>query len=267
MVLTRREYNRLLWRQAASGMGLWAHVGFVAVALAVAGVRYLRTQSFQAELAPNIGIPLAVVVALEVVWLFLRRFLFAPYEVHLQQQTSGGGRDSEIEELKQQLNKLPRPRLLLTYTVESLKGLEDEVSNPPILLHNDGNAAAVEASIDSLQLTPLIKVNFVPVQQIAGQDTAVIAPRVEIRTASGGWELEHNEKHFGLAIQRAHAELAHRNVKTQGGSRRWTMTVRYYDSGGTPYTQDYELLLHVPTMKAWTVFVPPAAAAEISSKP
>ena len=264
MVVTRREYNRRLWKQGLSGMGWRTHLGFLFIGLVVGGVRYLRTQSFQPERVLDIAIPLAVVVVLEVVWMFFRRFLFAPYELYVKQMSSGGGRESEIEKLKQQVNTLPRPRLLLTYTVESLKGLEDEVSNPPILLHNDGHAAAVEAAIDPLQLTPLIKVTFSSVQQISGQDTAVVAPRVEIRTESGGWELEHNEKHFGLAIQRAHAELAHRNVKTQGGSRRWTMTVRYYDSSGQPYAQDYELMLHVPTMKAWTVFVP---AGEVSSKP
>ncbi len=264
MVVTRREYNRLLWRQAAAGMGLWAHLGFVAVALGLAAFLYLRAPSaFQTDLVRNIAIPVGAALVLEVLWLFLRRFLSAPYELYTKQSASGT-RDSEIEALKQQVNKLPRPRLLLTYTVESLKGLEDEVSNPPILLHNDGQAAAVEASIDPLQLTPLIKVTFASAQHLASQDTAVVAPRVEIRTESGGWELEHNEKHFGLAIQRAHAELVHRNVKTQHGSRRWTMTVRYYDSGGTPYTQDYELMLHVPTMKAWTVFVP---AGELSSRP
>lgn len=265
MVVTRREYNRLLWRQAVAGMGLWAHLGFVGVALVAAGLLYLRAPSaFQADLVRNVAISLGVAVVLEVVWLFLRRFLSAPYELYTKQFAGGGTRDSEIEALKQQVNKLPRPRLLLTYTVESLKGLEDEVSNPPILLHNDGQATAVEASIDPLQLTPLIKVTFASVQHLAGQDTALVAPRVEIRTESGGWELEHNEKHFGLAIQRAHAELVHRNVKTQQGSRRWTMTVRYYDSGGAPYTQDYELMLHIPTMKAWTVFVP---AGGLSPKP
>jgi hypothetical protein len=263
MVLTRREYNRLLWRQAATGTGIWPHLGFVAAALVVAGLRYLRTQTFQAELAANIGFPLAVVVALEMMWLLFRRFLFAPYELYTHHLAGGTERESEIEQLKQRVSTLPRPRLLMTYTVESLKGLEDEVSNPPILLHNDGQATAVEASIDPLQLTPLIKVTFAPVQQLVGQDKAAVAPRVEIRTESGGWELEHNEKHFGLAIQRAHAELVHRNVKTQHGSRKWPMTVRYYDSAGVPYTQDYELMLHVPTMKAWTVFVP---AGEHSSK-
>src|SRR6185503_12099688 len=153
MVVTRREYNRLLWRQAAAGMGLWAHLGFVAVALGLAALLYLRAPSaFQADLVRNIGIPVGAALVLEILWLFLRRFLAAPYELYTKQFAGGGTRDSEIEALKQQVNKLPRPRLLLTYTVESLKGLEDEVSNPPILLHNDGQAAAVEASIDPLQL-------------------------------------------------------------------------------------------------------------------
>jgi hypothetical protein len=256
--LTKREYHRRLWRQAFTGMGWGAHLGFVAAALATAAFLYLRSPTaFQTDLVRNIGISFAAGFVPELVWLFLRRFLSAPYEFYLKQFAGGGTHDSEIEALKEQLNKLPRPRLLLTYTVESLKGLEEEVSNPPILLHNDGQVAAVEASIDPLQLTQLIKVTFAPVQRIAGQDTAVVTPRVEIRTEAGGYELEHNDKHFGLAIQRAHAELAHRNVKTQHGSRRWTMTVRYYDSAGASYAQDYALMLHVPTMKAWTVFSVP----------
>ena len=149
---------------------------------------------------------------------------------------------------------------MLTYAVESLKGFEDEVSNPQVLLFNEGDTAAVEAQIDALQLSPLIKVTFTTVQRIGAQDTAAILPRVEIRTENGGWELDHNEKHFGLAIQRAHVELAHRSVKTQHGSRHWTMTVKSYDADGTSYSQDYNLVLHVPTMKAWTTFVPPAVA-------
>jgi hypothetical protein len=144
----------------------------------------------------------------------------------------------------------------LTYTVESLKGLEDEVSNPPILLHNDGDAAAVEAQIEPVQLTPLIKVTFAPVQRIGVRDSATVLPRVEIRTETGGWELEHNDRHFGLAIQRAHVELAHRNVKTLHGSRRWPIVIRYFDPSGASYTQSYDLMLHIPTMKAWTVFTP-----------
>jgi hypothetical protein len=143
---------------------------------------------------------------------------------------------------------------VLTYAVESLKGLEDEVSNPPIHLHNDGNAAAVEAQIDALQLSPLITVTFTPVQRIGGHETATLAPRVEIRKENGGWELDHNDKHFGLAIQRAHVELAHRNVKTQHGERRWPLVVRYHDASGASYSQSYDLALNVATMKAWTAF-------------
>jgi len=86
MVVTRREYNRLLWRQAVAGMGLWAHLGFVGVALVAAGLLYLRAPSaFQADLARNVAISLGVAVVLEVVWLFLRRFLSAPYELYTKQ--------------------------------------------------------------------------------------------------------------------------------------------------------------------------------------
>jgi hypothetical protein len=180
----------------------------------------------------------------------------APHELYVEQLQQHIDRDLEIAALREQVQKLPTPRLVLTYAVESLKGFEDEVANPPIRLHNEGSAAAIDAQVDALQLSPLITVKFATVQRISAQDTAVIAPHVEIRTESGGWELDHNQTHFGLAIQRAHFELAHRNVKTERGSRRWTMTVRHYDAAGAAYTQNYELMLHVATMKAWTAFVP-----------
>jgi hypothetical protein len=197
-------------------------------------------------------------IVVELVWLSSRRIFSAPHELYLAQLASSEQRESQLGRLEQQVKKQPRPRLSLTYTVESLKGFEDEVSNPPILLHNDGDAAAVEAQIEPVQLSPLIKVTFAPVQRIGVRDSATVLPRVEIRTETGGWELEHNDRHFGLAIQRAHVELAHRNVKTQHGSRRWPIVIRYFDPGGASYTQSYDLMLNIPTMKAWTVFTPAA---------
>ena len=114
-----------------------------------------------------------------------------------------------------------------------------------------------------MQLSPLITVTFTTVQRLAAHESVALAPRVQIRTETGGWELEHNEKHFGLAIQRANAELAHRNVKTQRGARHWPMIVRCYDASGASHTQSYELILDVPTMRAWTAFVPPATVAQV----
>jgi hypothetical protein len=252
--LPRRAYNRLLWKTAAHGMGLGAHLTSAAAAVATAGARYLlRPDAFLANLPLNVGMSLALAVAVELGWLLLRRFFVSPHELYLAQLASSQQRDSQLGELKQQINRQPRPRLSLTYIVESLKGFEDEVANPPMLLHNDGDAAAVEAQIEPVQLTPLIKVTFAPVQRIGVRDSATMLPRVEIRTETGGWELEHNDRHLGLAIQRAHVELAHRNVKTQHGSRRWPIVVRYHDPSGASYTQNYDLMLHIPTMKAWTV--------------
>jgi hypothetical protein len=240
-------------------MGLGAHLTSLAAALLALGIGYLlRPDRFVDQLPIVAPVSLGIALVLELVWLCARRVFSAPHEVYMAQLAGSEERDSQLGELKQQVNRQPRPRLSLTYTVESLKGFEDEVANPPMLLHNDGDAAAVEAHIDPVQLTPLIKVTFTPVQRIGVRDSATVSPRVEIRTEGGGWELEHNDKHFGLAIQRAHVELAHRNVKTQHGSRRWPMTVRYYDPGGTAYTQNYDLMLHIPTMKAWTVFTPAA---------
>ncbi|RPI52786.1 MAG: hypothetical protein EHM55_15645 [Acidobacteria bacterium] len=255
--LPRRAYNRRLWRQAAAGMGWKAHLFSAAVALAAGAIRPLTSGTLESEWPLNIGLALAAGTFIELALLGFRRFVAAPHEFYEKQTQQNVERDAEVEALRKQVRKLPRPRLVLTYAVESLKGFEDEVSNPPILLHNEGDAAAVEAHVEALQLSPLVKVTFSTVQRIGAQDTAVIVPRVEIRTEGGGWELDHNEKHFGLAIQRAHVELAHRNVKTQHGSRHWTMTVRYHDAGGASYTQDHDLTLHVPTMTAGTAFMPP----------
>ena len=258
--LSRRDYNAQLWRQAAGGMRWQALLISVAAALVAGAIRYLISgRPFESALLLNIGIPVATFIVIELAIFGFRRFFAAPHELYEQQLQKNIDRDAEIDALRGQVLKLPTPRLALTYTVESLKGFEDEVSNPQILLHNEGDTAAVEVHMDALQLTQLIKVTFTPLQRIAAQETAVLAPRVEIRTESGGWELNHNDKHFGLAIQRAHAELTHRNIKTEHGSRRWPMTLRYYDAGGASYTQNYDLMLDVPTMKAWTVFVPPPA--------
>ena len=229
--LPRRAYNRQLWRQAAAGMGWKTHLFAAAASIAAAAIRPLTSgraleSAFQSEWPLSAGIGLATGIVIELALFFFRRFVAAPHEFYEQQLQQHVGRDSEIEALREQLRRLPRPRLVLTYAVESLKGFEDEVSNPQVLLFNEGDTAAVEAQIDALQLSPLIKVTFTTVQRIGAQDTAAILPRVEIRTENGGWELDHNEKHFGLAIQRAHVELAHRSVKTQHGSRHWTMTVR-----------------------------------------
>ena len=258
--LSRRDYNRQLWLQAAAGLRWTAHVTSVAVALATGAIRYfISGRGFVSEMHLNVGIPGATFIFIELAIFCFRRVFAAPHELYEQQLQKNSDQEAEIVALRRQVLKLPTPRLVLTYTVESLKGFEDEVSNPQILMHNEGDTAAVEVHIDGLQLTPLIKVIFTPLQRIGAQETAVVAPRVEIRTDSGGWELNHNEKHFGLAIQRAHAELTHRNVKTEHGSRRWPLALRYYDAGGASYTQNYDLMLHVPTMKAWTVFVPPPA--------
>jgi hypothetical protein len=236
-------------------MGAGAHLTSLGAALLTAGGWYLlRPERFVDELPIVVLLALGVALALELVWLCARRVFSAPHELYIVQLARSEERESQLGELKQQVNKQPRPRLSLTYTAESLKGFEDEVANPPVLLHNDGDAAAVEAQIEPVQLTPLIKVTFTTVQRIGVRDSATVLPHIEIRTEAGGWELEHNDRHFGLAIQRAHVELAHRNIKTQHGSRRWPMVVRYYDPGGTSYTQHYELMLHVPTMKAWTAF-------------
>ena len=258
--LSRRDYNRQLWSRAAAGMSWKAHLISVAAALVAGAIRYLISgRPFESALLLNVGIPVATFIVIELAIFCFRRFFAAPHELYEQQLQKNIERDAEIDALRGQVLKLPTPRLMLTYTVESVKGFEDEVSNPKILLHNEGDTAAVEVHLDALQLTQLIKVTFASLQRIGAQETATVAPRVEIRTDSGGWELNHNEKHFGLAIQRAHAELVHRNVKTEHGSRRWPMTLRYYDAGGASYTQNYDLMLHVPTMKAWTVFVPPPA--------
>ena len=255
--LPRRAYNRQLWRQAAAGMGWKVHLMSVAVAAVPAAIRQLTSgRTLESDWPVVAGLALATFILTELVLFCFRRVSAAPHEVYLHDLEKTAARDSEIAALRQQLQKLPTPSLVLTYTVESLKGFEDEVSNPPVLLHNEGNAAAVEAHIDPLQLTPLITVTFTTMQRIAAQETVAVPFRVEIRTESGGWELEINDKHFGLAIQRANVELAHRNVKTQHGSRRWPIVVRYYDASGAPYTQNYELTLNVATMKAWTVFIP-----------
>ncbi len=258
--LSRRDYNRQLWVQAAAGLRWTAHLTSVAVALATGAIRYVISgRSFESEWPLNIALPIATFGVIELAIFCFRRMFAAPHELYEQQLEKNSDREAEIVALRRQLLKLPTPRLVLTYAVESLKGFEDEVSNPQILLHNEGDTAAVEVHIDGLQLTPVIKVIFTPLQRIGAQETAVVALRVEIRTDSGGWELNHNDKHFGLAIQRAHVELTHRNVKTEHGSRRWPMALRYYDAAGASYMQNYDLMLDVPTMKAWTVFVPPPA--------
>jgi hypothetical protein len=257
--LPRRDYNRQLWRQAAAGMGWKVHLMSVAVAAVPAAIRHLTSgRSLESDWPLVAGLAFGTFIFTELVLFLYRRVSVAPHEVYLQELQKNVGHDAEIAALRAQVEKLPMPRLMLTYTVESLKGFEDEVSNPPVLLHNEGNAAAVEGKIDPLQLTTLITVTFATMQRVAAQETAAVPLRVEIRTESGGWELDINDKHFGLAIQRANVELAHRNVKTQHGSRRWPMTVRYYDAGGAAYTQNYELTLNVASMKAWTVFIPPA---------
>ena len=257
--LPRRDYNRQLWRQAAAGMGWKVHLLSAAIAILPAAIRHFtsgrRPESDWPVLA---GLILGTLILTELILFCYRRVSAAPHEIYLQELQKTAGRDSEIAALREQVGRLPTPRLMLTYTVESLKGFEDEVSNPPVLLHNEGNAAAVEAKIDPLQLTPLITVTFAATQRVAAQETVAVPLRVEIRTESGGWELDINDKHFGLAIQRANVELAHRNVKTQHGSRRWPMTVRYFDAGGAAYVQNYELTLNVATMKALSVFIPPA---------
>jgi hypothetical protein len=255
--LPRRAYNRRLWRRAATGIGWKAHVLSVLVSLLPAAIRVVRSgRPPESEWPLLAGVALATLVVVEVAIFCYRRLSAAPHELYLEELQRNSERDSEVAALRAQVQKQPTPRVVLTYTVESLKGLEDEVSNPPILLHNEGNTAALEAQVEAVQLSPLITVTFATAQRIATHETATIMPRVEIRTESGGWELDHNDKHFGLAIQRAHVELAHRNVKTQHGSRRWPMTVRFLDADGLAYSQHYELVLHVPTMKAWTAFVP-----------
>jgi len=238
-------------------MGWKAHVLSVVVSLVPAGIQHLRSgRALESEWPVLAGATVATLLFMEAAIFLYRRVASAPHEMYLQELESHSGRDSEIEALREQVRKQPTPRVVLTYTVESLKGFEDEVANPPVLLHNEGDTAALEAHVESLQLSPLITVTFATAQRIATHETATIVPRVEIRTETGGWELEINDKHFGLAIQRAHVELAHRNVKTQHGSRRWPMIVRFLDAGGVTYSQNYELILHVPTMKAWTAFVP-----------
>jgi hypothetical protein len=254
--LPRRAYNRLLWRRAAAGMNWKVHLLALAAALIPPAIRQLISgRPVEVDWPVLAALALAALIVVEVVIFFFRRVAAAPHELYTEQLAKERAREAELADLKAQVSTaVPRPQLLLTYTVESLKGFEDEVSNPPIQLHNDGNAAAVEAQIDPLQLSPLITVTFTPVQRISSHETAVIAPRIEIRKENGGWELDHNDKHFGLAIQRAHVELAHRNVKTQHGSRRWPMVVRYHDGAGASYSQTYDLTLNVATMKAWTVF-------------
>jgi len=256
--LPRRAYNRQLWHQAAASIGWRVHLFSAAVALVPPAIRHFSSgRTFETDWPLLVGLAIATFIVMELAVLCFRRVAAAPHELYLEQLQENSERDSAIAALREQLQRVPKPRLVLTYSVESLKGFEDEVSNPPILLHNEGDTAAIDAQIDALQLSPLITVTFTTVQRIGAQDTATISPRVQIRTESGGWELDHNERHFGLAIQRAHVELAHRNVKTQHGSRRWTMTVRYHDADGKPYTQNYDLILNVPTMKASTTFVPP----------
>jgi hypothetical protein len=199
--LPRRAYNRQLWRQAMAGMGWKKHVLSAAVALAAGAMRYVASgRPFESEWPLNIGVPLATFTIIELAMLCFRRFFAAPHELYERQIRKNIEKDAEIAALRGQAKTLPKPRLLLTYTVESLKGFEEEVSNPPILLHNEGDTAAVEAQIDALQLSPLITVTFTTVQRIAAHDTAAMALRVEIRTDAGGWELDHNEKHFGLAL-------------------------------------------------------------------
>lgn len=254
--LLRRDYNRQLWRRAAAGMGWKLHLIAATASLAPAIRYFTGGRNFESDWPVLAALALGTFLVTELILFFYRRVSAAPHELYLQELQKNAGRDSEIAALREQVGKLPTPRLVLTYSVESLKGFEDEVANPPVVLHNEGHAGAVEAKIDPLQLTPLITVTFTTLQRIAAQEKATVPLRVEIRTESGGWELDINDKHFGLAIQRANVELAHRNVKTQHGSRRWPMTVRYYDANGTAYTQSYELTLNVAAMKAWTVFMP-----------
>lgn len=256
--LPRRAYNRQLSRQAAARMDWKVHVSAAGVAIIPVAIRYLRTgHAFPAEWLPSVGITAAIFIGMELTLFGFRRFITAPYELYLKQQQENAARDSEIAALRDRVNRRPVPRVALTYEVESLRGFEEEVSNPQMLLHNEGDTAALEARIDPLALSPLITVTFTTVQRIAIRETVAITPRVQIRTESGGWELEHNERHLGLAIQRANAELAHRNVKTQRGSRHWPMTVRWYEASGESYAQTYDLILDVPTMRAWTALVPP----------
>ena len=255
--LPRRAYNRQLSRQAAAGMDWKVHISAAAISIIPAAIRYLSTgRMFETEWLLNVGVAAAIFICMELAVFGFRRFIVAPHEFYLKQVQENAELGSEIVALRDQVKRLPVPRLVLTYNVESLKGFEEEVSNPQILLHNDGDTAALEGRIDPLPLSPLITVTFTTVHRIAAQETVAIAPRVQIRTEAGGWELEHNERHFGLAIQRANAELAHRNVKTQRGSRHWPMFVRWYDARGESYTQIYELILDVPTMRAWAAFVP-----------
>jgi hypothetical protein len=256
--LPRRDYNRRLWRQATDGLRWKAHLVSAGAAVAAGAIQHLISgAAFEAHWSLVIGVAAAAASVMELAQLLFRRFVAAPYELYQQQLQQSAGHEAEMAMLRGQARKLPRPQVTLTYAVESLNGFEDEVSNPPIVLHNDGDTAALEAQIDALQLSPLIKVTFATVQRISAQETTAVAPRVEIRTESGGWELGHNDKHFGLAIQRAHVELTHRGVKTSHGSRQWPMIVRYHDPGGASYSQSAMLTLHVPSMKAWTVFVPP----------
>ena len=257
--LPRRVYNRLLWHRAAAGTGWRIHLLSAVVALLPVGARHFTSgRTFESEWPLRAGLAVAAFLVMELAVLCFRRVAAAPHELYVEQLQKDNDRDSAIAALREQVHQaVPKPRLVLTYSVESLKGLEDEVSNPPILLHNDGDTAAVEAQIEALQLSPLITVTFTTVQRIAARESATVSPRVQIRTESGGWELDHNERHFGLAIQRAHVELAHRNVRTQHGSRHWTMAVRYHDADGKAYAQNYDLILDVPTMKASTALVPP----------
>jgi hypothetical protein len=237
------------------------HLLSVAIALVPAAIRHFTSgRPVELEWPLLAALTLGTFIVVELGIFCFRRVAAAPHELYTEELAKNRDREAELSRLKLEVSKaVPKPRLLLTYTVDSLKGFEDEVSNPPIQLHNDGHAAAVEAQIEPLQLSPLITVTFGPVQRISGQETAIIAPRIEIRKENGGWELDHNDRHFGLAIQRAHVELAHRNVKTQHGSRRWPMAVRYFDADGASYAQNYDLMLNVATMKAWTVFRPDAA--------
>ena len=169
--LSRRDYNRQLWTRAAAGIGWKPHLISVAAALVAGAIRYLISgRPFESALLLNIGIPVATLIVIELAIFCFRRFFAAPHELYEQQLQKNIERDAEIVALRGEVLKLPTPRLVLTYTVESVKGFEDEVSNPQILLHNEGDTAAVEVHLDALPLTQLIKVTSVSAAHWCSRD-------------------------------------------------------------------------------------------------
>jgi hypothetical protein len=106
--LPRRPYNRLLWKTAARGLGAAAHVTSVAAALLAAGVYYLRRPDrFADEAAIVATISVAIVIALEILWLLSRRMLSAPHELDLAQVASIAEREAQLGRLEQQVGNSP----------------------------------------------------------------------------------------------------------------------------------------------------------------